>query len=60
MYLRNLVTRELAEWGVGQSELQLSFIRKSCLGQTLRLLRKDSAFELLDERGRLVAFGSAT
>lgn len=59
MYLRNLVTRELAEWGVGQAELQICFTRKVGLGQTLRLLRRDGVFELLDERSRLVAFGNA-
>jgi len=57
-YLRNLVARELAEWGLEQSNLLLTFTAKAQLGQTLRLLQQGSAFELVDERGRLVAFGS--
>ena len=57
-YLRNLVARELAEWGLEPSNLLLTFTAKAQLGQTLRLLQQGSAFELVDERGRLVAFGS--
>lgn len=56
-YLRNLVSRELAEWGLDQSNLLLTFTGKAHLGQTLRLLLQGEAFELVDERGRLVAFG---
>ncbi len=59
MYLRDLVARELAEAGLGADGLQLTFTRRAALGQTLRLLRRDAAFELIDDRGRLVAFGSA-
>lgn len=58
-YLRNLVARELAEWGVDQASLQLTFNRLACLGQTLHLLLQDSRFELVDEHNRLVAFGKA-
>lgn len=57
-YLRNLIARELAEWGLEQSNLLLNFTAQARLGQTLRLLQQGSAFELVDERGRLVAFGS--
>ncbi|MCA0241990.1 MAG: hypothetical protein LCI02_14135 [Proteobacteria bacterium] len=57
-YLRNLVARELVEWGLPQSNLLLTFTAQARLGQTLRLLLQDGAFELVDERGRLVAFGS--
>lgn len=56
-YLRNLVSRELAEWGLDQSNLLLTFTGKAHLGQTLRLLLQGEVFELVDERGRLVAFG---
>lgn len=56
-YLRNLVSRELAEWGLDQSNLMLTFTGKAHLGQTLRLLVQGDTFELVDERGRLVAFG---
>lgn len=59
MYLRNLVARELAEWGLDSHALQLSFCARARLGQTLRLLQHDGVFELLDERGRLLAFGKA-
>lgn len=59
MYLRNLVARELAESGIEPAALQLTFVRRAGLGQTLRLLRRDTVFELVDERGRLVAFGKA-
>lgn len=56
-YLRNLVVRELAEWGVDQDHLQITFTSPAWLGQTLHLLLQGSAFELVDERNRLLAFG---
>ncbi len=59
MYLRDLVARELAEAGLASDGLQLTFTRRAGLGQTLRLLRRDGSFELVDARGRLVAFGRA-
>jgi hypothetical protein len=59
MYLRHLVTRELAEWGLDQSSLQMVFIGRGAAGQMLRLLLQGRSFELIDERGRLVAFGKA-
>ncbi len=59
-YLRNLVARELAEWGIDQASLQMTFTHMACLGQTLHLLLQDNRFELIDERNRLVAFGKAT
>jgi hypothetical protein len=57
MYLRNLIARELAEWGLAPGSLQLTFTGKACLGHTLRLMLQDDAFEVVDERGHLVAFG---
>lgn len=57
MYLRNLVARELAEWGLDLGQLQVTFASRAALGQTLRLLQLGERFELLDARGRLVAFG---
>lgn len=59
LYLRNLVVRELAEWGVRQDSLQITFAARARAGQTLCLLLQDSRFELLDEEGRLVAWGHA-
>lgn len=59
MYLRHLVSRELAEWGLEAAGLQISFIGRAWAGQTLRLLLQGQAFELVDERGRLLAFGKA-
>lgn len=59
MYLRHLVTRELAEWGLDSSSLQMVFIGRAAAGQMLRLLMQGRSFELIDERGRLVAFGKA-
>jgi hypothetical protein len=59
MYLRHLVSRELSEWGLEGSGLQITFIGKAGPGQMLRLLLQGDAFELIDERGRLLAFGNA-
>lgn len=59
MYLRHLVARELAEWGLEQSSLQMTFIGRVAAGQTLQLLQQGRSFELLDGRGRLLAFGKA-
>jgi hypothetical protein len=56
-YLRQLVAREWAEWGLDPSVLHLSFVAAAAPGQTLRLLQQGAAFELLDAQGRLVAFG---
>ena len=60
MYLRNLVCRELAEWGVDQHALQITFTGQAGLGQTLCLLLQGQVFELVDLRGRLIAFGKAS
>lgn len=57
MYLRNLVARELREWGMEAMNLQLTITGKACLGQTLRLALSGDCYELVDERGQLVAFG---
>jgi len=59
LYLRNLLARELAEWGLDAGVLQMSFCGRARLGQTLRLVEHASVFELVDERGRLLAFGKA-
>jgi hypothetical protein len=57
MYLRNLISRELAEWSLDQSGLQINFVSEAFPGQTLRLLQQGDLFELVDEGGRLLAFG---
>ena len=59
MFLRHLVSRELAQWGLEQAGLQITFTGRARPGQTLRLLLWGDAFELVDERGRLLAFGKA-
>ena len=59
LYLRNLVVRELSEWGVEQDSLQITFTARARPGQTLCLLLQEGRFELLGEDGRLVAYGSA-
>ena len=58
LYLRNLVVRELTEWGVHQDNLQITFTARARPGQTLCLLLKEGQFELLGEDGRLAAYGS--
>lgn len=57
--LRHHVARELAACGAGESGLQIAFVGRARPGQTLRLLLQGDAFELIDERGRLLAFGTA-
>lgn len=59
LYLRNLVVRELAEWGVDQDSLQITFTARARQGQTLCLVLLGGQFELLGEDGRLVAYGNA-
>lgn len=58
-YLRHLVVRELAEWGVEPRDLQLVHTARAQVGQTLRLMELRRRFELVDEIGRLVAYGKA-
>lgn len=58
-YLRNLIVRELAEWGIDQRELQIVHASRARIGQTLRLMEFEGRFELFDEVGRLVAYGKA-
>lgn len=58
-YLRHLVSRELAEWGVAQDDLQLTFVGRALPGQTLCLLQQGRRLELVDASNRLVALGSA-
>lgn len=57
MYLRNLVARELAEWGLPVLRLSITFTAKVRPGQTLVLVQQGERFELSDPRGALVAFG---
>jgi len=59
MYLRNVIVRELAEWGLPLERLAITFVSKAWLGQTLRLTLQDRRFELCTDTGRLVAFGRA-
>ncbi len=59
MYLHHLVARELAEWGVAQDSLQITFTGEAGPGQTLSLRLQGGSFELVDEQGRLVACGKA-
>lgn len=59
MYLHHLVARELAEWGVTQDSLQITFTGDAGLGHTLSLRLHGGPFELVDEQGRLVAYGKA-
>lgn len=58
-YLRNLVVRELAEWGLDLRTMRIVYNAPARIGQTLRLMEMDGRFELFDEAGRLVAHGSA-
>lgn len=58
-YLRHLVSRELAEWGIEQPCLQIVYASRAKPGQTLSLLLQGRCFELVDARGRLVAWGKA-
>lgn len=58
-YLRNLVVRELAEWGLDLRTYQIVFGARARIGQTLRLLERGGEFELFDEADRLVAYGRA-
>lgn len=57
--LRNAVVRELTAWGLPLDQLQISFASPAYLGQTLHLVVHDQRFELVDETGRVVAFGQA-
>lgn len=58
-YLRNLVVRELAEWGLDLRELNIVFAARARIGQTLHLMESGGHFELVDECGRLIAHGKA-
>lgn len=57
--LRNAVVRELTAWGLPLDQLQISFASPAYLGQTLHLVVQGQRFELVDEAGRVVAFGQA-
>jgi hypothetical protein len=55
--LRNAVAVRLARRGEPLDRLQISFASPAWLNQTLRLVVQDGRFELVGERGELVAFG---
>jgi acyl dehydratase len=57
--LRNAVMRELHQLGAPLQRLQITFAAPAFLGQTLRWLLQGRRWELLDEAGRVVAFGTA-
>lgn len=58
LYVRNLVARELAEWGVEPTALQMTFCAPARMGQTLCLRLLGRAFELVGPDGQLMAFGN--
>ncbi len=55
--LRNAVAVRLARLGEPLERLQMTFASPAWLGQTLQLRASDGRFELVGERGELVAFG---
>lgn len=55
--LRNAVAVRLARLGEPLDRLQMTFASPAWLGQTLQLVAADGRFELVGERGDLVAFG---
>lgn len=57
--LRNAVVRELTALGLPLDHLQISFVSPAYLGRTLRLVVLGARFELVDEKGRMVACGQA-
>jgi hypothetical protein len=57
--LRNAVVAGLARHGLPMQNLQITFANPAYLGQTLRVLAYAGCFELVDEGGRVVAFGWA-
>jgi hypothetical protein len=58
--LRNAVVRELTALGLPLDRLQISFASPAYLGQTLRLVVLGTRFELVDEKGRVVACGQVS
>ena len=57
--LRNLIVTELHRQWQPLHRLQLTFAQPAYLGQDARLVLRGEDFELLDERGALLAFGHA-
>ncbi|KQW52057.1 MULTISPECIES: MaoC/PaaZ C-terminal domain-containing protein [unclassified Roseateles] len=57
--LRNLIVSELHRLQAPLQRLQLTFAQPAYLGQTLRLVLRGDALELLDEAGRVLVFGRA-
>lgn len=57
MLVRHLVARELLECGLDLRRFEISFVATIPAGRMLRLLQHDGRFELVDRRGRLLAFG---
>ncbi len=55
--LRNAVAVRLARHGEPLERLQMTFASPAWLGQALQLVVRDGRFELVGERGELVAFG---
>jgi hypothetical protein len=57
--LRNAVMRELHRAGAPLQRLEMTFAAPAWLGQTLTWLQQGERWELLDQSGKLVAFGTA-
>lgn len=57
--LRNLVVRQLADWGLPLQHFSITFTNPATLGQTLELVHNDGRFEVVDSEGNLVAYGEA-
>jgi hypothetical protein len=58
-HLRHLVARELAEWCLVQRSFQFTALRQVHQRETLCLVVRQHAFEVVDTTGGLVAFGKA-
>lgn len=58
--LRNAIVRQLAIAGIPLTRFQMSFTSPAYLGQTLRLVMQDREFEVVNETGHVVSFGSTT
>lgn len=58
-YLRHLVARELAEWGMAAQSLMITFTGSVHQRQMVQLRVCQQDFEVVDAAGELVAFGKA-
>jgi acyl dehydratase len=58
--LRNALVRQLVLAGYPLTRFQMSFTSPAYLGQTLQLVMQEREFEVVDEGGYVVSFGSAT